>query len=667
MDEDRATEPGAPTTGLSDDDLVTRAKDFVRRSDNHWSGWREEARTDFEFAAGRQWTDEDNRILLDQERLPITFDQIGALLRAVVGSQINNRQDIRYLPRGMEDRNSAETASLLAEWARGQCEAEDEETAAFNDAATGGMGWVELRLDYDEDPDGKILLEYVDPFQVLPDPTARKANLADSREVGRRKPWRLADIKAQWPEKADELEEIRLDDGGPGLPRWQARGREAYREPMDDAWGDDDRVEVVEYQWAERVPGRMVADPNAGERVFLSEAEWKQLRQNLRAMGLPEPGSIKHYRVEWRRAVLCGSVLLERGDSPCPFSPTLFCITGMRDRNKGRFFGIVRALRDPQRLVNKLLSQTIAIIGQSSKGGWIAEKSALHDPEAFENSVARPGSISVVDDGALVSGRLREKTLPQLPSAHVQLMQFSLAAFQGISGINKELLGLADREQAGVLEAQRKQAAQAILAPLFDSMRRYYKRQGRPLLHFIKAYVPQDKLIRVVGEDMTPRFLRSALLDDAARYDLIVDEAPTSPNAKAETWAALLPLFPTMAKLGMPTEVWMEVLRYSPVAASLVDKIQAAITRAQQEAQAAKQQQPADPEMLKAQAQVAAANAKAQGEMAIKQQKAAAEIELDRAKAAADIQLDRAAAGEKARTEFARMLMKQTPGAIVIQ
>ena len=83
----------------------------------------------------------------------------------------------------------------------------------------------------------------------------------------------------------------------------------------------------------------------------------------------------------------------------------------------------------------------------------------------------------------------------------------------GIIGAGPGGLAAADREQAGVLEAQRKQATQAILAPLFDSLRRYYKRQGRSLLHFIKEFVPPDKQIRVLGENGKPEFLRSAMLD----------------------------------------------------------------------------------------------------------------------------------------------------------
>lgn len=668
MDTDRATDPLEATSSLSDDELVRRVHDFRRRSDDQWSSWREEAREDHEFAALRQWDSKDLSLLREQGRPPVTIDGIGSLVRAVAGSQVNNRQEVHYLSRGMEDERAAEVATLLAEWARQQCEAEDEESAAFTDAVISGMGWTELRVDYDDEPDGKIVIEYVDAFEMLPDPLARKSNLADTREVARRKPWRMADIRATWPGKKDELEAFTsAGPGGPGLPRWQARGRDAYRDGLDDdsRGADDNRVEVIEYQWAERVAGHLVADPNSGERVFMTASEFGKVKRVVKAAGGIEPDSVRHHRLEWRQAYVCGEVLLERRDSPCPFAPTFQCITGIRDRNRGTFYGIVRALKDPQRLTNKMLSQTLDMLARATKGGYTAEATAIEDMVQFENAAARSGAVKIVADGALSGGRFKQDIFPGLPAGHVNILQFAMGSFQSVSGISKELLGTADREQAGVLEAQRKQATQAILAPLFDSLRRYYKRQGRSLLHFIKQFVPPDKQIRVLGGNGKPEFLRSAMLDDATRYDLIVDEAPTSPNARTETWAALLPLFPTLAKLGAPVDVWLELFRYSPVPASTVDKIRETFAQIQQ--QQAQQPPSPDPALVKAQAQVQAQQAKTQSDIAADQARAQNDIQIAQVKAQADIELRRQKAADKARTDFAAMLQKSITGAIPIQ
>ena len=161
---------------------------------------------------------------------------------------------------------------------------------------------------------------------------------------------------------------------------------------------------------------------------------------------------------------------------------------------------------------------------------------------------------------------------------------------------------------------------------------------------------------------------RSGLLANQeyrAGYDLIVDEAPTSPNAKAETWAALLPLFPTLAKLGAPVDVWLELFRYSPVPASTVDKIRETFAQIQQ--QQAQQPPSPDPALVKAQAQVQAQQAKTQSDIAADQARAQNDIQIAQVKAQADIELQRQKAADKARTDFAAMLQRSVTGAIPIQ
>ncbi|WP_261914011.1 hypothetical protein, partial [Salmonella enterica] len=157
------------------------------------------------------------------------------------------------------------------------------------------------------------------------------------------------------------------------------RGRDAYRDGLDDdsRGADDNRVEVIEYQWAERVAGHLVADPNSGERVFMTASEFGKVKRVVKAAGGIEPDSVRHHRLEWRQAYVCGEVLLERRDSPCPFAPTFQCITGIRDRNRGTFYGIVRALKDPQRLTNKMLSQTLDMLARATQGGYTAAAPAL--------------------------------------------------------------------------------------------------------------------------------------------------------------------------------------------------------------------------------------------------------------------------------------------------
>ena len=100
----------------------------------------------------------------------------------------------------------ADTALL-----RDQCNAEDEESDSFVDMLTCGVGCTETLVEYDENPDGEITIGRVDPMKVRWDPASRKRNMTDAAWVQIDKEMPLADIKAEWPEKADELTAANID------------------------------------------------------------------------------------------------------------------------------------------------------------------------------------------------------------------------------------------------------------------------------------------------------------------------------------------------------------------------------------------------------------------------------------------------------------------------
>ncbi|WP_160119887.1 portal protein [Rhodovarius lipocyclicus] len=625
---------------LEDEALARRAQEFKRKALDHAQKWREEAAEDYAFPAGDQWTREERARLEEDGRPVITFNRIGPMVQAVVGSEVNNRQEIKAIPRSFEDAGAADVATKLITFARQQSQAEDEESHAFTDLVTCGMGWTELRMDYSSEPDGEICVDRFDPAEALWDPAARKKNLADGREFGRVRKWRLDVAMEEWPEKAAELRAAQLLGSEDGAEQASALPRDRYGTTGFTLHDNESRVPMVEilhYQWCEEHHVVLVSD--ASGRQELEPEEWDKVRKRLRLLGLPEPRSVKQKRRKWYQAVVAGNVVLERGDCPFPDGPTLRCMTGILDRNTGHFYGIVRPMKDPQRWANMFFVQAHHVLATSAKSGLLIEEGAVEDVRELERTYALPGGVSKLNPGGL--NRIKEKMAANVPAGLERMMQFAVASIPDVTGINREMLGLADREQAGVLEAQRKQAAQAILAPLFDGLRRYRKGVGEVLLYFIRQYMPRDIQVRVLGEDGKPEWLSAAMLPDAAKYDIIVDEAPTSPNAKQEVWASLAPMLPAIMKLGMPTAVWGEILKYSPIPASAVERIMAALQQ--------QEQQPGrpDPEAQKVQAQIAGEQAKTQASIQATQMKARAEVEAKAMTTQADIEIKRAAAEAK--------------------
>jgi hypothetical protein len=275
--------------------------------------------------------------------------------------------------------------------------------------------------------------------------------------------------------------------------------------------------------------------------------------------------------------------VLEKGLCPSQVGFTFNALTGKRDRNKNVFYGLVRPMTDPQRWANKFFSQILHIINGNAKGGLMIEDGAVDNIRKLEEGWAQADSITVFNDGALSQGKVQPKPQAPMPLGPERMMEFSISSIRDSSGVNLEQLGMANREQAGYLEAQRKQAGITILSSMFDSMRRYRKNQGRLLADFIKNYLSDGRLIRITGQDGTERFIPLLRQDDTMQYDVIVDEAPTSHNVKERVFGMMMQMLPVLTKMGTP--IPPELVDYMPLPSSLTEKWKAQIVKSQNDPQ----------------------------------------------------------------------------------
>src|SRR5262245_34831591 len=143
---------------------------WERLARDHWSTWREEARQAYAYVAGDQWSSDDKAALIEQMRQPVTFNRVAPMVDAVTGAEILNRQEVRYLPRELGDVQVNEIITAADEWARELSDTEDEESDAFADLVTCGLGYTDTLMEYHTDPEGRIVDERIDPLEMWPVP-----------------------------------------------------------------------------------------------------------------------------------------------------------------------------------------------------------------------------------------------------------------------------------------------------------------------------------------------------------------------------------------------------------------------------------------------------------------------------------------------------------------
>jgi hypothetical protein len=568
---------------------------------DHSEKWREQARFWYDFRAGRQWSDEEIQALKAKARPIITFDRTSVIVDSIHGHEIGNRREVQYIPREMGDAKADELLTAAGDWFRDESHADNEESDSFLDMLICGMGWTETRIDFEEKAEGCPAIDRVDPLEMMWDFNASKPNLTDARRVWRTRRVPLAEAQAMFPGKsiAD------LDATWTTVRSLKDLGKETLASSEGDSNSGDQMVTLIQLQWCERESYVIAYDPMTGEKAEFTTDEFDKANKRMTQLIGTEMEGMRAKR-KVRKQAFIGNIVLSVGPAPCPYQFSLQCITGKRDRNKGTWYGIVRAMVDPQKWANKWLSQTMHIMNTNSKGGLMAERGAFEKQSQAETSWAASDEITWLKDGALSNGRVKEKPPATFPVGFQQLTEFAISSIRDATGVSVEMLGMREAGQAASLEYQRKQAGMTILQPFFDSLKHYRELQGRVMLHYIQNDLSDGRLIRIVGEGQQQYvpLIKSA----SAEYDVIVDDAPTSPNQKEATWSFLSQLLPMVAKM-LPPEALLKLMEYSPLPTSVVEELK------EMQQQAAQMPQPPSPEEIKAQTMQQKAQLDAQGQM----------------------------------------------------
>ena len=609
----------APGRRFDDAELLEK---FARWDDDltaHWSEWVAKAQAEYDFVAGHQWTSDEVAQMENAEKIPVTFNIAGPVIDAVVGAEISNRQQVQFYPRNVEDTGVGDVLTQGAEYVNDQCNGDQEDSEAFWDCLVCGVGWTEIRVEVDGH-EVSLIKERVDPLQMKADGSSRKRCFEDGRY-----------LKREIPMSEDEFDDFKTEIGrddiegleggvGDGKRLTIVNPRQRYHNGMLGEGGySEDTVVVCEWQWWEREPIEVgpAAHPTQPNVVQVRELNPDELR-TARAAGQRTVKSTK--RVYYRAFATDEEILFSE---PLPEGRFRYqAMTGKRDRNRGTYYGLVRPMLEPQKFTNKLYSEIMHIIRTNANGGMALEEDAVSDVRVFEDTWAATDKITWLKPGSLSGAhgsKMIAKTPPAIQPALFQLMEFARDMVKACTGVNEEILGLVQREQAGVLEQQRKQAAYGILSAFFDSKRRYQRNNGHLLLGMMRQYMPDDTMLRIV-EQGSKKWVPLSRAMGVDEYDIIVDEAPAGPNAKQRVTAILAPLLPQLLEGGLiGAEEVADSIQYLDLPASVAEKLANGIRTHSQQAG-----QPDQSEQAQKQAELENTQADTDEKQASVQQKKAA-------------------------------------------
>jgi hypothetical protein len=224
------------------------------------------------------------------------------------------------------------------------------------------------------------------------------------------------------------------------------------------------------------------------------------------------------------------------------------------------------------------------IITRQAKGGLLAEMDAFANMTQAEESYAKAGSITWMNPGG--TGKIQEKSLPQIPPASIQMFETCVAMLKEVTGINPEIaMGAGGADQPAMTMQQRQMASVALLALEFSALERYKIKEAKTFFDFLPL-IADDRIIRVGGayDSQALQLVRDPFLME---YDVMLDEDTRDPNIRQNYLNMIMQIAPTLVRTG---NFLPELINFLPLPAAFKKQLKDGMAQ-QAQAKAQEEQQ----------------------------------------------------------------------------
>lgn len=476
-----------------------------------------------------------------------------------------------------------------------------------------GYGAIDTSTTYEEftatrNPDGEIIMGNLDPFNTYWDPFATETNLLDARWVYCKKQYALAEAMDKFETKKEDDFEGSTVNTNTGDYQFYPGGI-VDRIGLESDMADKGLVNVYYYQWWEREkywrcknPAKKMQedaqslqqkDPMQAKimaakadfllegmrriqdiRVNLTDDEYekedlfsfnpdsdmlvcnKLIYNDLKLAFAQLKLDVKFdqgTRRVYYTAVLSGKHVFDKFKNIDQQGFTVKFKTGNYDIREKRWFGMVAALKEPQKYSNKALTELLYVIASNSKGGVMYEESAVPNPQKFEKQYATTTGAIMLNDGAVSGNKIMPKAQAALPNGYDSLYPQFNDAIAEVVGIDRTFLGSSENKQeTASLQRQRIKQVVTTLASYFNSIVLYQKEHARLMITFMRVLAENSpgRIFSITGQDGGLIYKKLSIDSIAPEYDVQIGEAPDSATQKEEAANTMLQLAGTLIQFG---------------------------------------------------------------------------------------------------------------------
>lgn len=458
---------------------------------------RDAALEDLRFFVSDQW-DDISRQRREAARKPVlTANRLPAFVGQVVGNRRLNETVIKILPDNGGTTAVARVREGLLRSIQKVSRAEIAYDKACENQTICGIGNFQVRVDFDSDDDVFAQSINIDPIndamavvwdRLLTEPTGKDAGHVFVTEAIPRK-----QFMANWPwaTPADVVSD--------NLLRGDLRMN---------GWISVDDVRVVNY-WRMRTRPRMLAlmDDGTTQDVTdkLADKDSADFAETMSHIVQREDGTpiMRQVNKKYAQMYLCSGLDILDGPYNLEISRVpVFRVPGW-EVNVGEWkhrWGLVRFLKDPQRLHNYWRSVMAEKIMQSPRAVWVAQDTAVSGRESqWRNS-------HLSDDPLLIwngeSGTKPERVPPaQIENALMQQAEIANQDMKDISNIHEANLGMPSNEVSGAAIIARQRVSDTGTILYHDNLAKSIEECGRVCDELIPYIYDTVRIIKVLGSD----------------------------------------------------------------------------------------------------------------------------------------------------------------------
>ena len=435
------------------EDIVEKTQSLFKSYSNKRELWAEQAQEDAEFRLGRQWTQEQEKTLLERGQAPLVVNRIHPAVEAAKALLTSGKPQFRVSPREDSDNKVAQVFNGLLEYMWYISDGTQALRNCIDDYYTMGMGAMMVYIDPLKDYGrGEVCIHDVDPLDVYIDPNSRDRLAEDAENIIVSRMFTKEQAQAMYPQYEDAIKNAesdlhtdrpttrRVDDKGIVFPEDTAtktdinfgdsseyiRGYERYYkvwvkryhvknniEKREEVFIEDEMEEYLARP-AVKINGQPITDPQKAQGMIAQVMQqYEQMAQkaemegrdppqmpnieeithaDLIKEGLIETVSVPVQRV--KQCVIMGDQYLYSRILPMEHYPiVLFMNIHTRTPYP---VSDVRMVKDMQEYINKTRSLIIAHATTSTNTKILIPSGSV-DMQDFEQRWAQPGVAIEVD------------------------------------------------------------------------------------------------------------------------------------------------------------------------------------------------------------------------------------------------------------------------------